>query len=288
MYYLYFLLKFTIYVFLSGTGYYSYVNSISPLHSPVEEVGSAKSGSRGGVRYFHLVRPAEDASLATLTKDRTYGTLVVGNGTSTHKAVPEIFLTRLLSTKGTVQQFVDDFIRAVLSANESPPGLPAPPVAIKWLFDLLDEAAANHGVADSEVVHAWKGNCLPLRLWVTFIKNPEFAFDISKTPAVDACLGVVAQTLVDACATAEHRLGKDSPSNKLLFAKDIPKYRTQVSELFFISLSIMEESSMHFVTHFLLSELLLDYGLCFSVRKIFQLSDLCLHSIICLVVSIEK
>lgn len=60
---------------------------------------------------------------------------------------------------------------------------------------------------------------LPLRFWVNFIKNPDFIFDINKTVTVDACLSVVAQTFMDSCSTNEHRLGKDSPSNKLLFAK---------------------------------------------------------------------
>lgn len=60
---------------------------------------------------------------------------------------------------------------------------------------------------------------LPLRFWVNFIKNPDFIFDINKTVTVDACLSVIAQTFMDSCSTTEHRLGKDSPSNKLLFAK---------------------------------------------------------------------
>lgn len=30
----------------------------------------------------------------------------------------------------------------------------------------------------------------------------------------------------------EHRLGKDSPSNKLLFAKDIPRYKQIVSKFY--------------------------------------------------------
>lgn len=54
---------------------------------------------------------------------------------------------------------------------------------------------------------------------MNFIKNPDFIFDINKTVTVDACLSVVAQTFMDSCSTNEHRLGKDSPSNKLLFAK---------------------------------------------------------------------
>lgn len=60
---------------------------------------------------------------------------------------------------------------------------------------------------------------LPLRFWVNFIKNPDFIFDINKTTTLDSCLSVIAQTFMDSCSTTEHRLGKDSPSNKLLFAK---------------------------------------------------------------------
>ena len=206
---------------LSGTGYYSYANSVSPLNSPGGEpsdtLGGRSNASCVGHTY-HLVRPTEDSSdLSTATREgrneRNYGT---------HKAIPEIFLTRLLSTKGTVQKFVDDFFRTILSPND---GLPP---AVKWLFDLLDESALAHGINDPEVIHAWKSNCLPLRFWVNFIKNPDFIFDINKTPTVDACLSVIAQTFIDSCATTEHRLGKDSPSNKLLFAKDIPRYRAQV------------------------------------------------------------
>lgn len=151
----------------------------------------------------------------------------------THKAIPEIFLTRLLSTKGTIQKFVDDFLTTILTVSD------ALPPAVKWLFDLLDDAARKHGITDPEVVHAWKSNrcvlrgrckielikravlffSLPLRFWVNFIKNPDFIFDINKTATLDSCLSVIAQTFMDSCSTTEHRLGKDSPSNKLLFAK---------------------------------------------------------------------
>lgn len=165
-----------------------------------------------GVRYWHLVKPVDDHH--EYHKDHS------------HKAIPEIFLTRLLSTKGTIQKFVDDFLTTILTANE------ALPPAIKWLFDLLDEAAARHGITDPEVIHAWKSNSLPLRFWVNLVKNPDFIFDIEKTPIVDSCLSVIAQTFMDSCSTSEHRLGKDSPSNKLLFARDIPTYRKMVSRFY--------------------------------------------------------
>lgn len=190
-----------------GTGHYSYANSVSPLAAPHSGLEPPEAPPRNA---YHLTNPASDSN----TNSQTY---------STHKAIPEVFLTRLLATKGTIQQFVDDFFRTILSPNDSLP----PPV--KWLFDLLDSEALAHGITDPEVIHAWKSNCLPLRFWVNFIKNPDFVFDINKTPTVEASLNVIAQTFIDSCSTSEHRLGKDSPSNKLLFAKDIPRYRTQVS-----------------------------------------------------------
>lgn len=71
----------------------------------------------------------------------------------THKAIPEIYLTRLLATKGTIQKFVDDFFNTILTVNEK-----LPP-AVKWLFDLLDDAARRHPETnDPKIIHAWKSN----------------------------------------------------------------------------------------------------------------------------------
>lgn len=141
------------------------------------------------------------------------------------KMISEIFLTRLLSTKGTLQKYIDDLFKTVLSAGCVPP-------IVKFLFDFLDQEAMKYGITDPEVVHTWKCNSLPLRFWVNIIKNPDFVFDINKPLIVDSCLSVVGQTFMDSCSTSEHRLGKDSPSNKLLFAKDIVHYRKLVEKYF--------------------------------------------------------
>lgn len=100
------------------------------------------------------------------------------------------------------------------------------------MFDFLDDQALLHGITDPEVVHTWKSNSLPLRFWVNLIKNPNFVFDINKSNIVDSCLSVVAQTFMDSCSTSDHRLGKDSPSSKLLYAKDIPSYREWVERYY--------------------------------------------------------
>uniref|UniRef100_A0A3P9LQN9 Plexin-A1 n=2 Tax=Oryzias latipes TaxID=8090 RepID=A0A3P9LQN9_ORYLA len=145
------------------------------------------------------------------------------------KMVSEIYLTRLLATKGTLQKFVDDLFETIFSTAHRGSALP---LAIKYMFDFLDEQADKHSITDYDVRHTWKSNCLPLRFWVNVIKNPQFVFDIHKNSITDACLSVVAQTFMDSCSTSEHKLGKDSPSNKLLYAKDIPNYKNWVERYY--------------------------------------------------------
>uniref|UniRef100_A0A8C1BUE7 Plexin D1 n=1 Tax=Cyprinus carpio carpio TaxID=630221 RepID=A0A8C1BUE7_CYPCA len=139
------------------------------------------------------------------------------------KVLPEIYLTRLLSTKGTLQKFLDDLFQAILSI---PPE--KPPLAVKYFFDFLEEQADKRGITDPDTLHIWKTNSLPLRFWVNILKNPQFVFDIDKTDHMDACLSVIAQAFIDACSLSDLQLGKDSPTNKLLYAKEIPEYKKRV------------------------------------------------------------
>ncbi|KAI5100170.1 plexin-B2 precursor, partial [Silurus meridionalis] len=182
-------------------------------------------------KVFHLVRPADELddvkSKRGSMKDK-----------SMTKAITEIYLTRLLSVKGTLQQFVDDFFRSVLCS-----GTVAPP-AIKYFFDFLDEQALRHENVDEETIHIWKTNkqykqtkkdrtlALPLRFWVNILKNPHFIFDVHVTEVVDASLSVIAQTFMDACTKSEHKLSRDSPSNKLLYAKEISTYKKMVDDYY--------------------------------------------------------
>lgn len=175
----------------------------------------------GGLKCWHLVKHHD--SDARKEGDR-------GN-----KMVSEIYLTRLLATKGTLQKFVDDLFETIFSTAHRGSALP---LAIKYMFDFMDDQALQHGISDPEVVHTWKSNSLPLRFWVNLIKNPNFIFDIHKSNIVDSCLSVVAQTFMDSCSTSDHRLGKDSPSSKLLYAKDIPVYKEWV-ERYYSDIKVM-------------------------------------------------
>lgn len=122
------------------------------------DLDGLQSPAVSGVRYFHLVKPMmfatniDDHHLNIKNMAMSIGVLGSHTDRNTNKTIPEIFLTRLLATKGTIQKFVDDFFQTILMVNED-----LPP-AVKWLFDLLDEAAHRHGIVDMEIIHAWKSN----------------------------------------------------------------------------------------------------------------------------------
>lgn len=80
-----------------------------------------------GFRYWHLVRH----------HDNDYR-----NGERSGKMVSEIYLTRLLATKGTLQRFVDDLFETIFSTARLTSSLP---IAIKYMFDFLDDQARGHG-----------------------------------------------------------------------------------------------------------------------------------------------
>lgn len=99
-----------------------------------------------GLKYWHLVKHHD----SDIQKE----------GERVNKLVSEIYLTRLLATKGTLQKFVDDLFETIFSTAHRGSALP---LAIKYMFDFLDDQALLHGITDPEVVHTWKSNSLPLR-----------------------------------------------------------------------------------------------------------------------------
>ncbi|XP_026219213.1 plexin-B2a [Anabas testudineus] len=168
---------------------------------------------------FHLVRPADE-----IDEVKSKRGSMKDKGMT--KAITEIYLTRLLSVKGTLQQFVDDFFRSVLCSSS------AVPPAVKYFFDFLDEQALKHDNVDEETLHIWKTNSLPLRYWVNILRNPHFIFDVHVTEVVEASLHVISQTFMDACTKTEHKLSRESPSNKLLYAKEISTYKKMVDDYY--------------------------------------------------------
>ncbi|KAM4741069.1 plexin-B1 isoform 2-T5 [Anableps anableps] len=184
-----------------------------------EKTPMLEDADEGGVKLWHLVKASEEPELP---KHRR-GSL---RERERAKAIPEIYLTRLLSMKGTLQKFVDDLFTVILSTSRPVP------LAVKYFFDLLDDQAGQHNITDPETIHIWKTNSLPLRFWINIIKNPQFIFDVQVSDHVDAVLSVIAQTFMDSCTIADHKLGRDSPINKLLYARDIPRYKQMVERYY--------------------------------------------------------
>ncbi|XP_027625116.1 plexin-B1 [Tupaia chinensis] len=188
---------------------------------PGERTPMLEDVDEGGIRPWHLVKPSEEPE-----RPRPRRGSLRGGERERAKAIPEIYLTRLLSMKGTLQKFVDDLFQAILSTSRPVP------LAVKYFFDLLDEQAQQHGISDQDTIHIWKTNSLPLRFWINIIKNPQLVFDVQTSDNMDAVLLVIAQTFMDACTLADHKLGRDSPINKLLYARDIPRYKRMVERYY--------------------------------------------------------
>ena len=73
---------------------------------------------------------------------------------------------------------------------------------------------------------------LPLRMWANLLRRPELIFDLDKSPAVESSLTVISQSLVEACLPTPHTISKNSPSHKLVFAKDIGRWQCLVGDYF--------------------------------------------------------
>ncbi len=155
--------------------------------------------------------------------------------------IPEVYLTRLLATKGTLKKFVDDFIGSTTRAEGRFPS------SLKWLFDQLDESASSrHGFAQSlELSHAWKFNSVHHGLWVQLLRNPDLVYDVERTPSMENNLNVVAQILQSSGASAfassaaaatassvSSPVGREAPYHKLLFSREICDYQSRVQDFF--------------------------------------------------------
>jgi len=93
-------------------------------------------------RFWHLVKPSDQE-----TREGKEG--------SGSKMVAEVYLTRLLQTKRTLQKYVDDLFETIFSVQQRGESLPP---AVKHMFDFLDQQARIHNISDKAIVHTWKTN----------------------------------------------------------------------------------------------------------------------------------
>ncbi|VDO25803.1 unnamed protein product [Onchocerca flexuosa] len=169
--------------------------------------------------YYHLEQPLSTENCIGKKDD------------AANTSIPEIFLTRLLISakigKRIVQKFVDGFVESITYTN----GKECPSLLL-FVFHIFDGIDTRNNFTDETAVRSWKVNIWILRFWVNILSNIDYVLDVKRIPAVDGSLAVIAQTLVDAFSNANYKFEKESPSSKLLFAKDIKRYRTQVANFF--------------------------------------------------------
>ncbi|EDV25223.1 uncharacterized protein TRIADDRAFT_56943 [Trichoplax adhaerens] len=211
------------------------VSSNSSTRYPVSSrslLGRLSVDENGETHYnlWHLIKPMDENS----------------TDPNANKLVSEVFLTRLLSTKHILQTFVDDLFSQMFTVPQT---LYHFPKVIKYLFDFLDYEAFKLGfTTENDVAHTWKNNCLPLRFYINIVKNPHHAFDVNKSGTVDSCLSVIAQAFMDSCSITDNRLGKDSPSNKLLYARETSDYKARVQK-FYADIQYMPPVSLDELLH---------------------------------------
>ncbi|XP_061570692.1 plexin-C1 [Cololabis saira] len=179
-------------------------------HPPLSPQPSVKDDEDFSGKYFHLIDPDEDGDQ-------------MKNPEGKKLKLKEVHLTKLLSTKVAVHSFVEKLFRSIWGLSQS-----KAPAAVKYFFDFLDAQADNMKITDPDVRHIWKTNSLPLRFWINILKNPQFVFDLEKSPHMDGCLSVIAQAFMDSFSLSDIQLGKHTPTNKLLYARDIPKFQQEV------------------------------------------------------------
>uniref|UniRef100_A0A3P8U4N1 Plexin C1 n=1 Tax=Amphiprion percula TaxID=161767 RepID=A0A3P8U4N1_AMPPE len=190
---------------------------------PLSPQGSLKDDENFSGKYFHLIDP-------DVVEDQTK------NPERKKLKLKEVHLTKLLSTKVAVHSFVEILFKSIWGMPQN-----KAPHAVKYFFDFLDTQADSMKITDPDVLHIWKTNSLPLRFWVNILKNPQFVFDMEKTPHLDGCLSVIAQAFMDSFSLSETQLGKHAPTNKLLYAKDIPQFKLEVKAYY---KQIREQSPM--------------------------------------------
>ncbi|XP_033115020.1 plexin-B-like [Anneissia japonica] len=190
-----------------------------------------------GISYYHLVKDDDSAAPRDLRsevrKEFKRGQTIQYKR---KKMIKEVHFPRLVSTKETIQRYVDDMFKAIV---KTPNNTHKVPLAIKYLFDLFDKEGGKHEV-DSSILKTWKNHSFLARFWVPVITHPNFIFDIAQMRPVEVALDIISRTFLDSCSAVKIKFTKESPVNRLLYTKEIESYRKLVDS-FYSSVSNMPD-----------------------------------------------
>ncbi|XP_052080607.1 plexin-B-like [Mytilus californianus] len=96
---------------------------------------------------------------------------------------------------------------------------------------MMDKLGKTYGV-EQDVLQSWKNECYATRVWAPLIGKPDILFDVSVPAYVEPCMDILRQVFVESFTQTAHKFNKESPPQKLLFHKDIPRYRKLIGPFF--------------------------------------------------------
>ncbi|XP_071486662.1 plexin-B1-like [Diadema antillarum] len=195
-------------------------------------------------RRSHAVQSADQEEEAQSGACSDLKRVLCFQGNQERRKIREIYLQRLVSVKNSIQDFVEEAIKAMFTIREDEyvNTINNVPFALRFLFKYFDEEASRYDNS-AEVAGTWKNNSLPLRFWATILSHPSFIFNMRQSQTADACVIVLNQMLDNACKSVVpklkaqsqdgenieiydyyHVVVKNSSPSRLLFNKELPRY----------------------------------------------------------------
>ncbi|XP_063418244.1 plexin-A2-like [Mytilus trossulus] len=136
----------------------------------------------------------------------------------------DIFLNRLFLTKLLLSECIDTTFENLIDPQSSS-------IPIRYFIGMLDKLGKQFGV-EQDVLQSWKNECYATRVWAPLIGKPGILFDVIVPAYVEPCMDILRQVFVESFTQTAHKINKESPSQKLLFHKDIPRYRKLIGPFF--------------------------------------------------------
>lgn len=104
----------------------------------------------------------------------------------------------------------------------------------------------------TSLARSWKTNMYLIRYWANLIREPDLLLDCHKSPAITASLNCIAQAFEDSSLGKPPVVDNETPIDRLLFIRDIPRYK-QMTDRFFNEIGSYQTISDHEL-HFYLNE----------------------------------
>ncbi|CAG2205779.1 PLXNA [Mytilus edulis] len=166
----------------------------------------------------------ENAECSELEVEKCHLSDLPDGQSNTDADFGDIFLNRLFLTKLLLSDCIDTTFASLID----PQSLSIP---IRYFIGVLDRLGKTYGV-EQDVLQSWKNECYATRVWAPLIGKTDILFDVSVPAYVEPCMDILRQVFVESFTQTAHKVNKESPPHKLLFHKDIPRYRKLIGPFF--------------------------------------------------------